>query len=61
MLKKFLRILSFEFKPEPGPREVGKQHSLNGPDRSVKQHLFDADMIVKIFDVAQREHGAAGM
>jgi hypothetical protein len=42
-----------ENEPHAGPRSIRLQLSLSGWNKSIEKHLFDASVIVKIFDVAE--------
>ena len=41
------------------PRKVRFQIAVDGGNRAIEEHVFDANMIVEILDIHRRENGAA--
>src|SRR5581483_5970394 len=55
------RVPALELQPATGPGEVGTKFPVYQLRQAVKEHLLDADVIMKVFDVTQRPGCAGGM
>src|SRR6476661_7387906 len=48
----------FEFQPHAWAGEIGIEDAVLRGQRAIEQHMFDPDVIVKIFQMAQRPNRA---
>src|SRR5579872_3796610 len=51
----------FKLETHPWLREIGAQAAVERSQGAVEQHLLDAHVIMKVFDVADRPRGATWM
>src|SRR5947209_13265148 len=58
LCRKSFRIAALEFQTDARSREVGPQRSVDELRQAVKNHSFNAHMIVEIFKVLERRYGA---
>src|SRR6185312_5135121 len=56
-----LRVAMLEFQPKPRPRRRNRDHPIFRIWRPLEQHVFDADVIVEPFEMAEARGGAGGM
>jgi hypothetical protein len=57
----FPRVRVLELQSAARAAEIRIQHAVTRRERAVKEHMLDADVVVKVFDVSKSLQGARWM